>query len=259
MVLAPLVRKDRQHRHRCAPSTCRSRTGSFDNIATMTALLLALASSASYWASDFLASRVTKHLSPVLLVLYSQAAQGLVLLVIVLAVRQPFTPVGLSWGAAAGTLIAIGLLGYYQALATGPTAVVAPLAASGVVVPVLVDPCLGRVSGGAYDGRRARRRCRHRDHDARHQLRAERRARATVPGSDAAVSRAVAWDRPPAEGHPPGAPHGHAVRDLLPRRRSRQRGRWRRGTLGGPRHPARGAADHIADGPGGRRVAGPAC
>jgi drug/metabolite transporter (DMT)-like permease len=92
----------------------------------VTALLLALASSASYGASDFLASRVTKRLSPVLLVLYSQAAQGLVLLVLVLAVRQPFAPVGLSWGAAAGALIAIALLGYYQALAIGPTAVVAP-------------------------------------------------------------------------------------------------------------------------------------
>jgi drug/metabolite transporter (DMT)-like permease len=77
----------------------------------VTALLLALVSSASYGASDFLASRVTKRLSPVLLVLYSQAAQGLVLLVLVLAVRQPFAPVGLSWGAAAGALIAIALLG----------------------------------------------------------------------------------------------------------------------------------------------------
>jgi drug/metabolite transporter (DMT)-like permease len=113
----------------------------------VTALLLALASSASYGASDFLASWVTKRLSPVLLVLYSQAAQGLVLLVVVLAVRQPFTPVGLSWGAAAGALIALGLLGYYQALATGPTAVVAPLAASGAVVPVLVDLARGKFPG----------------------------------------------------------------------------------------------------------------
>lgn len=113
----------------------------------MTALLLALATSASYGASDFLASRVTKRLSPVLLVLYSQTAQGLVLLVMVLAVRQPFTPVGLSWGAAAGALIALGLLGYYRALATGPTAVVAPLAASGAVVPVLVDVAWGELPG----------------------------------------------------------------------------------------------------------------
>jgi drug/metabolite transporter (DMT)-like permease len=64
----------------------------------MTALLLALASSFSYGASDFLASRVAKRLTPVLLVLYSQAAQGLVLLTVVLAVRQPLAELGLAWG-----------------------------------------------------------------------------------------------------------------------------------------------------------------
>jgi hypothetical protein len=65
------------------------------------------------------ASRLTKRLSPVLLVLYSQAAQGLALLGIVLAVRQSFAAVGLAWGAAAGALIAIGLVTYYRALAKG--------------------------------------------------------------------------------------------------------------------------------------------
>jgi drug/metabolite transporter (DMT)-like permease len=105
----------------------------------VTALLLALISSVSYGTSDFLASRVTRRLSPVLLVLYSQAAQGLVLLGIVLAVRQSFAALGLAWGTAAGALIAIGLVTYYRALAAGPTGVVAPLAATGAVVPVLVD------------------------------------------------------------------------------------------------------------------------
>jgi drug/metabolite transporter (DMT)-like permease len=113
----------------------------------VTALLLALASSVSYGTSDFLASRVTKRLSPVLLVLYSQAAQGLALLGIVLAVRQSFAAVGLAWGAAAGALIAIGLVTYYRALATGPTGVVAPLAATGAVVPVLVDLVRGELPG----------------------------------------------------------------------------------------------------------------
>jgi drug/metabolite transporter (DMT)-like permease len=113
----------------------------------MTALLLALGSSVSYGASDFLASRVGKRLSPVLLVLYSQAAQGLVLLIVVLAVGQPLASVGLAWGTAAGALIAIGLVAYYQALATGPTAVVAPLAASGAVIPVLVDLASGNFPG----------------------------------------------------------------------------------------------------------------
>jgi uncharacterized membrane protein len=105
------------------------------------------ARTASYGTSDFLASRVTKRLSPVLLVLYSQAVQGLVLLVIVLAVQQTFAAIGLAWGAAAGTFIAIGLVAYYQALATGPTGVVAPLAATGAIVPVLVDLAWGQLPG----------------------------------------------------------------------------------------------------------------
>ena len=113
----------------------------------MTALLLALFSSMSYGSSDYLASRVTKRLSPVLLVLYSQAAQALVLLVVVLAVRQPAAWAGFAWGAAGGALAAVGLVGYYQALATGPTAVVAPLAAGGAVVPVLVDLVRGEFPG----------------------------------------------------------------------------------------------------------------
>jgi drug/metabolite transporter (DMT)-like permease len=125
----------------------RARRAGLARRGAVTALLLALASSASYGASDFLASRVTERLSPVLLVLYSQAVQGLVLLVVVLAIGQPFAALGLAWGSAAGGLIAIALVAYYQALKTGPTAVVAPLAASGAVIPVLVDLALGRFPG----------------------------------------------------------------------------------------------------------------
>ena len=53
----------------------------------MTAILLALGSSVGYGVSDFLASRVARRVPPVLLVLYSQALQSVVLLVVVLIVR----------------------------------------------------------------------------------------------------------------------------------------------------------------------------
>ena len=78
-----------------------------------------------------------------LLVLYSQALQSVVLLVVVVAVRQPYSAAGLGWGAVAGAVGAAGLVAYYQALATGQTAIVAPLASSGAVLPLLVD-----VAGG---------------------------------------------------------------------------------------------------------------
>jgi drug/metabolite transporter (DMT)-like permease len=105
----------------------------------VTAVLLALGSSIGYGVSDFLASRVARRLAPVLLVLYSQALQSLVLLVVVVAAGQPFGAAGLAWGAAAGAVGAAALVAYYQALATGKTVIVAPLAASFAVLPVLVD------------------------------------------------------------------------------------------------------------------------
>jgi uncharacterized membrane protein len=105
----------------------------------MTAILLAIGSSVGYGVSDFLASRVAKRVAPVLLVLYSQALQSVVLLVVVLVVSQPYSGAGLAWGTAAGAVGAAGLVAYYQALATGQTAIIAPLASSGAVLPLLVD------------------------------------------------------------------------------------------------------------------------
>jgi len=82
---------------------------------------------------------VAKRVTPVLLVFYSQALQSMVLLVVVVAVRQPYSGAGLAWGAVAGAVGAAGLVAYYQALATGQTAIIAPLASSGAVLPLLVD------------------------------------------------------------------------------------------------------------------------
>jgi drug/metabolite transporter (DMT)-like permease len=113
----------------------------------MTAILLALGSSVGYGVSDFLASRVARRVPPVLLVLYSQTLQSVVLLAVVVAVHQPYSPAGLAWGTAAGAVGAVGLVAYYQALATGHTAIVAPLASSGAVVPLLVDLARGERPG----------------------------------------------------------------------------------------------------------------
>jgi uncharacterized membrane protein len=99
------------------------------------------------WGRDFLASRVTKRAAPVLLVLYSQALQSVVLLVVVMAVSQPYSGAGLAWGTAAGAVGAAGLVAYYQALAVGQTAIVAPLASTGAVLPLLVDLARGERPG----------------------------------------------------------------------------------------------------------------
>jgi hypothetical protein len=72
----------------------------------MTAILLALGSSVGYGVSDFLAGRVAKRVAPVLLVLYSQLLQSVVLLVVVVAVDQPYSAAALGWGTAAGVVLA---------------------------------------------------------------------------------------------------------------------------------------------------------
>jgi drug/metabolite transporter (DMT)-like permease len=113
----------------------------------MTAILLALGSSVGYGVSDFLASRIAKRVAPVLLVLYSQLLQSVVLLLVVLLVSQPYSGAGLAWGTASGAVGAVGLVAYYQALATGQTAIVAPLASSGAVLPLMVDLARGRGPG----------------------------------------------------------------------------------------------------------------
>jgi drug/metabolite transporter (DMT)-like permease len=113
----------------------------------MTAILLALGTSVGYGVSDFLASRVARRVAPVLLVLYSQALQSVVLLVVLVAADQPYSASGLAWGTAAGAVGAAGLVAYYQALATGHTAIVAPLASSGAVLPLLVDLARGERPG----------------------------------------------------------------------------------------------------------------
>jgi drug/metabolite transporter (DMT)-like permease len=105
----------------------------------MTAILLALGTSVGYGVSDFLASRVARRVAPVLLVLYSQALQSVVLLVVVLVASQPYSAAGLAWGTAAGAVGAVGLVAYYQALATGQAAILAPLASSGAVLPLVFD------------------------------------------------------------------------------------------------------------------------
>jgi uncharacterized membrane protein len=42
---------------------------------------------------------------------------------------------------------AVGLVAYYQALATGQTAILAPLASSGAVLPLLLDLARGENPG----------------------------------------------------------------------------------------------------------------
>ena len=111
--------------------------------------LLALASAACYGAADFLGGLTSKRASTLAIVVVSQLA-GLLLLL----VAFPFLPAAspdkmdFVWGAVAGLTGGTGVALLYRALAIGVMAVVAPTTAvCAVVIPVLVAIGLGERPG----------------------------------------------------------------------------------------------------------------
>lgn len=102
-------------------------------------VLLALLSSLLWGAADFLGGTISRRRAAALVVGTSQLA-GLVSITVVAAVAGSFAdPTGyLWWAAAAGVAGLVGLVCFYAALAAGTMGVVSPIAALGVVVPVLV-------------------------------------------------------------------------------------------------------------------------
>ena len=114
-----------------------------DDVASSLALLAAVV----WGASDFLAGMVSRTMRPVVVVAWSQGI-GLLVLSAVVAVRG--LPDGgyagwWPWAALAGATGSLGLLCFYAALAQGTMGVVAPIAALGGGIPVL----LGVLSGEA--------------------------------------------------------------------------------------------------------------
>lgn len=108
-------------------------------------ILLSLASSLLWGAADFLGGKASRARSTLLTVLISQAAGLLVMVVVALACSSFSAPVGyLPWAVGAGVAGASAVVLFYRALAIGTMGVVAPLAALGVIVPVI----LGVFGGG---------------------------------------------------------------------------------------------------------------
>lgn len=108
------------------------------------AALLALLSSVLWGSSDFLGGTASRRLPVVLVVAGSQLA-GLVAAVVVTAsLGELGGPRGyLPWAVGAGLAGMLGLVAFYAALAIGTMGVVSPIAALGVVVPVVVGLARG--------------------------------------------------------------------------------------------------------------------
>jgi len=106
--------------------------------------LLALLASALWGTADFLGGAVTRRLQLATVLLVSQAS-GVVVLLVVLASRIDPTRPGafLAWGLFAGLAGVGALASFYRALADGQMSVVAPIAATGVTVPVVVSLVAG--------------------------------------------------------------------------------------------------------------------
>lgn len=110
---------------------------------------LALLSSLTYGASDYASGRLTARVSAALIVLSTALAQSLVMLIVALATRTPFSDIGFGAGALGGLFGALALITYYRALGRGPAGVVAPIVAASSALPVLVSLVLGARLGPA--------------------------------------------------------------------------------------------------------------
>jgi drug/metabolite transporter (DMT)-like permease len=103
------------------------------------ALALALSSSLCWGISDFLGGLQARRL-PLLQVMVISQSIGLACVLIVMAVRGRAPPefARLLPAAAGGLAGVAALTAFYRALAIGTMSIVAPIAATGVVVPVVV-------------------------------------------------------------------------------------------------------------------------
>jgi drug/metabolite transporter (DMT)-like permease len=110
------------------------------------AIGLALGSSLVYGVSDFLGGLKSKSL-PLLWVLLISQGSALVLLALIVPLSAESPPSGeyLAFAVLAGVSEAVGVAALYRGLAVGVMSIVAPVAATAPVVPVIVAIFLGEL------------------------------------------------------------------------------------------------------------------
>lgn len=102
----------------------------------LAAALLALTASIGYGLSDVLAVQVVRRHTVSSLALWVQLIGLAVLLLATLISRPDLSPAAMLLGAGAGVMGATGALAFYTALQNGQTSIVAPISATGVLIPV---------------------------------------------------------------------------------------------------------------------------
>ena len=112
----------------------------------MLAVVLALGASLSWGISDFLGGLKSREFPLFLVLLISQGASLALLAVIVIALGEP-PPEGkfLVFAALAGVGETLGVAALYRGLSVGVMSIVAPVAATAPVVPLIVGLALGEL------------------------------------------------------------------------------------------------------------------
>jgi len=100
-------------------------------------ILFGLAAAISWGTSDFLGGRLTQKYPAFTVGVVSQLTTFVLLGLLCLIVRPEMNVGALGWGLAAGLFTSFGGIALYQGLATGDSAVVAPLSAFGAALPVI--------------------------------------------------------------------------------------------------------------------------
>jgi drug/metabolite transporter (DMT)-like permease len=108
------------------------------------AALLALTSSLFWGSADFLGGKLSRRVAPLAVVGGSQVIAFIALVPVITLLGAWSDPSGyLLWGIAAGLVGLTALVAFYAALAVGTMGVIAPIAATGVVVPVAIGLVAG--------------------------------------------------------------------------------------------------------------------
>jgi drug/metabolite transporter (DMT)-like permease len=109
----------------------------------MLAVVLALAASLCYGASDFLAGSQTRRTSVWTVIIFSQLASLSLMALVVLARGQAPPREVLLPALGAGLLGGVSVATYYQALAIGVMGIIGPVCSVGTAVPVIVGLASG--------------------------------------------------------------------------------------------------------------------
>lgn len=110
-------------------------------------VLFGIGSSLCWGIADFFGGLQARRLPALAVALWSQIAGALALFLVLGARGDAPVPASLAWGAGAGVFGALGLVLFYRALAIGVMSLVAPVAACGALVPVVISLLLGEPLG----------------------------------------------------------------------------------------------------------------